>query len=251
MTAKHRTLLIAIVAAAAIAAYWFLLLTPKQEEAAKLADQISTKQGELDQAKREIATYRQAKAGYKANYVAVTRLGKAMPTDDDTRSLMVQLQAAAKRSGVDFLTIDVGSGAVAAAPAGAPAAGTFPPGVSPNANGIGELPFTFTFAGSFFELSEFLRRLERFVTVSNKRIDVTGRLLTLQSIDLLPDATAGFPTITASIKATSYLLPKEDAATGAASAAAPADGTTAAAATAAPAASTDTTTTTATAGAAG
>ena len=52
------------------------------------------------------APTRARRTHYKANYATVVRLGKAVPTDDDTRSLVVQLDAAAKRSGVDFDTIN-------------------------------------------------------------------------------------------------------------------------------------------------
>ena len=49
----------------------------------------------------------------------VARLGKAVPADDDVRSLMVQINSAADRSGVDFRTISIGG-------AGAPTAGPAP-----------------------------------------------------------------------------------------------------------------------------
>ena len=53
-----------------------------------------------------------------------TRLGKAVPADDDVRSLLVQLDDAAKRSKVDFHSINVGAGGGAAGHDGGAAAAT-------------------------------------------------------------------------------------------------------------------------------
>jgi hypothetical protein len=252
---RNTMLVVAVAAVAAVAAYWMLVLTPKREEASKLSKSIVTKQGELKAAEGQLATYELARTGYKANYSLVARLGKAVPADDDVRSLMVQLNAAAAKSKVDFRTIQVGSGAGAApapAPAPAPAAsadsgssgskdssaasgaksGSTPapaavappvtvPGSTPvGTAGFSQLPFQFSFKGSFFNLGDFFERLDRFVAVNQKRLDVTGRLMVLDTIALAPDAT-GFPNIRASIGATTYMLPATQGLTAGASAQGP------------------------------
>ena len=216
---RNSILLAAVAAVALIAGYWMVVLSPKRDEAAKLNKSIATKQGEVQAAEAQLATYEKAKAGYKANYALVARLGKAVPADDDVRSLMVQLDAAAGKSKVDFRTIQVGGGA--AAPAAAPAAGasgtppatpaapatTPPPGATPvGSAGFSSMPFTFAFRGSFFSLGEFFNRLDDFVAVNRQRLDVTGRLMVLNSISLAPDTT-GSPQISAQIGASAYLLP--------------------------------------------
>jgi Tfp pilus assembly protein PilO len=205
-------LLVAVAAAAAVAAYWMLALAPKREEAATLSKSIATKQGELGNAKAELAQFEKAKAGYRANYSLVARLGKAVPADDDVRSLLVQLNSAAGRSKVDFRSITVGGGASPAPAAGgaqgaqAPAK-VAPPGSAPvGSAGFTAMPFTFSFKGSYFTLGQFFQRLDRFVAVNQRRLDVTGRLMVLNNISLVPDA-AGFPKIRASIGATTYMLP--------------------------------------------
>ena len=73
------------------------------------------------------------------------------------------------------------------------------------------MPFTFTFSGSYFRLSDFFNRLEDFVSVQNDKIDVTGRLLLLGSIAVTPDTgqtTTG--KLQAQIGAAAYLLPKTE-----------------------------------------
>jgi hypothetical protein len=254
VTRRNSILLVAVAVVAVIGAYWMLVLTPKREEAAKLDKQITVKQTALASAEAEVADYETARANYRANYSMVARLGKAVPVDDDVRSLMVQINAAAGHSGVDFRTINVaGSGAAAATPSGTAKGATTTAAPPPGATAVGTagfstMPFAFRFQGSFFELGKFFNRLDKFVAVRNRGLDVTGRLLLLNSITLTPDATKGFPMLSADVSANSYLLPPTEGLTAGATAAGPASsGTTAApAASATPAPSTPATTTTAT-----
>lgn len=201
--------------AAALAAYWFLALAPKREEAVRLGDQIADKQAEVSQSQATLARVQRAQKEYPSNVTELARLGKAVPGDDDICSLMVQLDTAASRSGVDFRTVEVGAGAGSSDPPSASQAAKLPPGAVPvGSAGFSAVPFKFAFEGNFFNISTFFSRLERFVTVANSRIRVTGRLLRLESISLKP-ASAGFPQIKAEINASSYLVPPTPSVTGA------------------------------------
>jgi hypothetical protein len=96
--------------------------------------------------------------------------------------------------------------------AGAPADPTqsataaLPPGATVGDAGLNTMPFTFTFEGSFFKLSSFLTKLERYISARRRSVDVRGRLLLVNGISLNA-ATKGFPAMTASIAAQAYLLP--------------------------------------------
>jgi len=226
VTRRNSILLVAVAAVAMVGAYWMLVLAPKREEAVAIDKQIAAKQATLAQAEAEVSSYEEARNNYRANYSMVARLGKAVPADDDVRSLMVQINSAASRSGVDFRTINInGQGAPSTGP-GAPlqAAGTKPP--PPGASTVGTagfatMPFSFGFKGSFFELGKFFNRIDRFVKVRNGGLDVTGRLLLLNSITLTPDPDKGFPMLTADVRASSYLLPATEGLTAGATADSP------------------------------
>lgn len=238
MTKNYKLLIAVAVTAAATAAFWFLALSPKREEAASLQTKIDAKVGELTAAQTTLGAYEKARKNYSGNYATVVRLGKAVPEDDDVRSLLVQLDAAAGGTGVDFRTIQVGGEGAAAAPAATGTAGTVaspPPGaVSVGTAGFSAMPFKFSFRGSFSNLSQFFSRMERFVTTRNERMNVTGRLLRLESIDLQVDQ-SGFPRIRAQIGASSYLVPPTQGLTAGATPQGPAATTPAAGATPAPA----------------
>jgi hypothetical protein len=232
VTRTNKILIAAVAAAALIAGYWMMVLSPKREELAKLDKSIAAKQAEAQTAQATLATYKKSRDNYGTNYATVVRLGKAVPEDDDTRSLLVQLDSAAQAAGVDFRTISVGGNAGAPPAAGGTAAAggeSPPPGaVSVGSAGFSAMPFMFSFRGSFFNMSDFFTRLERFVSVRNARMDVTGRLLRVESVVLKPDQT-GFPMIRAEISASSYLVPSSEGLTAGATPKGPA-GTTAASA---------------------
>ena len=94
------------------------------------------------------------------------------------------------------------------APATAAAAAVLPPGATVGSAGLPTLPFSFTFTGSFFNLADFLRKLDRYVLPKGSAVDVNGRLLTVDGI-ALSVGPEGFPTIKASVAATAYLVPEE------------------------------------------
>ncbi len=151
------------------------LLLPRPRAQARGGDepgaQIATKQTEIQTAQATLASYRRPKDDYRKNYATVVRLGKAVPEDDDVRSLMVQLDAEA--GGTTWTSARSRSAAPArprrrrrtppARPARPP-----PPGAAVGTAGFPAMPFSFAFRGSFFNLSHFFARLERFVRCATR-----------------------------------------------------------------------------------
>jgi hypothetical protein len=214
VTRTYRILIVVVVLAATAGAYWMLLLSPKRKDAADLQKQVAVAQAEVAQSKATLATYEQSREAYKQNYETVVRLGKALPDDDDTRSLLVQLDATSKRAGVNFANIDVlqagSAGTSVASDANAPAdgAGVIPGAI--NGGSFSQMPFSFGFTGTFGSLSDFFGRVNRFVTIKGDSIQVNGRLLRIDSIDVKPGA-GGWPAIQAQIGASTYIVPQTGA----------------------------------------
>ena len=210
MTRSNKILLSVVALGAAIAAFYFFVLSPKREEVAKLDTDIATQEAAIEQARLTLAGYEEAKKTYKRNYATLARLGKAVPTDDDVTSMMVQLEATADRSGVNFEKIELGSGIGGGSSNDAATAGgqlASAPGAVPVAGGVlSAMPFNFSFTGSYFDLTAFFARLERFVSDKNKQLDSTGRLLRLESVTIAPSG-LGFPDMKAEITAATYIVP--------------------------------------------
>jgi hypothetical protein len=249
VTRQNRLLLGVGAALAALAAYWFLLLAPKREESAALADKVAQTQASVAQAESTLASYREAEGSYKTLYATVARLGKAVPADDDVRSLVVQLEAAAARSGVDFHSIEVGTAATSDDTTTADPSVKLPPGAAAvGSAGFSAMSFDLQFNGSYPKLTDLFSRLERFVRVNNDHIDVTGRLLRIEGLNIAGDD-AGYRHLTATVHASTYLVPATEGLTAGATAQAPAATTPSTSATSASAGTTPAVTTATTTGA--
>jgi type II secretory pathway pseudopilin PulG len=229
VTARDRTVLIVVGLLATVAAFWMLALSPKRKDASDLGAQLTSAQQRLDTANAGAATAEAAKKRYNSDYATVARLGKAVPVEDDVPSLVYQLEHTAHDHHIDFRSIELVSsssistaaptGAAAAvasangttpAPAGAAAVTTaLPPGATVGTAGFPTMPFSFDFNGSFFNMQKFLNSLDALTTVQGKSIDVRGRLLTVDGIDLKAGP-KGFPDVTAKVAVTAYLLPADE-----------------------------------------
>jgi Tfp pilus assembly protein PilO len=119
LTDRDRKIVFALLPLLVIGVYWFLILSPKRKEATKLDTQVTTAQQARDTAVSQANTLEQAKANFASQYAQMVRLGKAIPTQVDMPSLIVQLDAAAKGTGIQFGDIKVGA-RVPAAPVAAP-----------------------------------------------------------------------------------------------------------------------------------
>lgn len=211
MTKRDRTVIAVVLALALVVGAWMLVIQPRRQRAAKLGSQLSTVQSELSQAKSQVAKGEAARAAFGDSYTVLARLGEAVPADDNVPSLIYQIQSAASKAGVDFSSLTLTSTAASSSTNTSSSAtqSTLPPGATVGAAGFPIEPFSFTFNGNFFHLSDFFGRLERFVMAGNRNISVSGRLMTLDGITLAPGP-GGFPNITATISATTYLLPANE-----------------------------------------
>ena len=109
LTDRDRKIVIMLLPVILIAVYWFLILSPKRKEAHKLSAQVTKVQQARDAAVSQANTLDQAKANFASQYAEMVRLGKAIPTQVDMPSLIVQLDSAAHGTGIQFGDIKVGA----------------------------------------------------------------------------------------------------------------------------------------------
>jgi len=145
LTERDRKIAVALIPLVVVFAYWFLLLGPKRNEASAVSETLATEQARLTDAETRASTLTAAKSNFASDYAAVVRLGKAVPASVDMPSLLVQLEQAAKGTGIVFEKLTVGvRGPVENAPAAAPAGGAPDPAAPVPADGApapsGEAP---------------------------------------------------------------------------------------------------------------
>jgi Tfp pilus assembly protein PilO len=222
MGSANNKLIVAMIAVAALAgAFWMLILSPKREEAATLFTEVSQARESLSQHRSEVAIAVQARREFPVAYQQLVVLGKAVPGDDDTPALLVQLNRIAHNSKVRFqaLSLNGSGGGEEAAPPAAPtasetpipptevAASTLPLGATIGPAGLGVLPYTLTFKGNFFHLADFIKGLDKLVRTENSKVSVYGRLITIDGFQLGVDGESEFPRLEATFDITAYVTP--------------------------------------------
>jgi Tfp pilus assembly protein PilO len=145
LTDRDRKILLALIPLVAILGYWFLLLAPKRQESSKVRDALSQAEAVRDTAQQKASQLSGAKRSFAADYATVIRLGKSIPASVDMPSLLVQLDRAARGTGIKFMDIKAGTrSASPTAPAAStgtpPGGGTGPtaPGAAPAQSGPGK-----------------------------------------------------------------------------------------------------------------
>lgn len=229
--------IVAMLAVAALAVvFWMLLLSPKRDEVAKLDQQVAQQEESLSLHESEVQRGLEAEKAFPQQYQQLVVLGKAAPAEDETASLLVQLNRIAEGAHVSFQTFILApAGGEEAAPE-APeategegelvsptevAASTLPLGASIGPAGLAVMPYTLKFKGDFFHLADFIHGLDSLVETKNAEVDVTGRLITINGFNLTADQNLGFPYLEAEFTVTTFLVPPGQSVTGGATPASP------------------------------
>lgn len=226
-----------LLVAALATAFWMLALSPKRDEASKLDAEVTQLESSLSQHEAEIATSEEARRHFSTDYEHLVVLGKAVPSDDETPSLLVQVNHIADKAGVRFQTLSLeasgsestGEGSSLATASGAPvspteaAASLLPLGASVGPAGLAVMPYQLTFTGSFFKIADFIKGLDALVKTTNEKVGVDGRLITIDGFSLGEEPEIKFPMLLATFRVTTYLTPPNQGATAGASPEGPAE----------------------------
>ena len=122
-------------------------------------------------------------------------------------------EAAAAQSGVDASTSTAArDGGLPVGGGSTPAAGAEGATVATGPAGLETVPLELEFTGHFFRLADFFHDIKRFVDVAERSVLVNGRLVTVESVDIVSDPEL-FPKVRANVTATVYLAPKAEGAT--------------------------------------
>ncbi len=245
MSSSNRIIVAMLAVVVLAVAFWMLLLSPKKEEVSKLDQQVAKQEETLAVHETEVQQGLAAQKVFPRAYRDLVVLGKAAPADDDTASLIVQLSRNARKSGVRFETFVLtpasgGESEALEAPATTPEAGepasfvpptevaasTMPIGASIGPAGLAVMPYTLTFKGNFFNVADFIHGLDSLVESNNEKVEVTGRLITINGFTLTEDSNKKFPALEASFTVTTFLVPPEQGVTAGASPSSPEPSTT-------------------------
>jgi Tfp pilus assembly protein PilO len=190
MRARGREIYIitAVVAVVLIVAWYFLLFSPTQRKLSDLDQQIGSANQALTNANTQVAELQKAKKTAPQSRAEIVRLGKMLPESEGIPGLIIELSKTADASGVSITGITRGSTT---------------PG-SP----FGIQQLTLAVNGRYFDVEDFLYRLEEYVAFRNASFRVTGRLLQVTQLTLQAAPTtgsSGSPPLSVTIAMNAYL----------------------------------------------
>jgi Tfp pilus assembly protein PilO len=204
MKARGREVYIiaAVIGVVIIVAWYFLLFSPQKSDLASLDDQIAADQSALSQAQQELARLKSYQKTAPQAEVDIVRVSKMLPEAEGIPSLIVELTKTADASGVTVNSITRGT--------------------TSEGTPFGIQTVTLQMTGQFFDIEDFLYRVEDYVRFQNTSYSVTGRLIDMANVTLTGGAststgTTSTPPLTVSLTMNAYLwgAPSSTAAGGA------------------------------------
>jgi type IV pilus assembly protein PilO len=151
-----------VLIAAIVAAGWFLLVSPKRTEATELKAQTATQESANVALQQKLEELKAQQADLPKQRARLAEITTKIPTNPALPSLVRDLTAAGRKIGVSIDSMAPSApvavaaaapGTVAAAPA--PAATTTGPSET-----LLQVPLTLRITGSYFELEQYLNKLE-------------------------------------------------------------------------------------------
>jgi type IV pilus assembly protein PilO len=176
----------AVVAVVLIVAWYFLLLSPTRTKISDLDGEIQTAQTALTTSQHDVARLESYKKTAPQSRAEIVRLSKMLPMSEGIPSMIIELTKTTDVSGVELSTIT---------------RGTTLPGTP-----FGVQTVNLSLSGRFFDVEDFLYRLESYVAFRNASFRVTGRLLQVTVLSLTggtltPTGTLGPLTVTVTLNA--------------------------------------------------
>lgn len=154
-------------------AWFFLFYNPLRKEVASLDAQVKDARQQVSTAQNELArlkSYEKTSAQTRADLL---RLNKMLPSQSGIPSIIIELTRTAEEAGLEFVSIQ-------------------PADIAPG-QPFSVQTLNLSFAGEYFDLEDFLFRLESYVEYRNNAFLVTGRLLQVSGLTVTGGTEVGDP----------------------------------------------------------
>ncbi len=109
MKMSDKAIVFGVLVGALAVGFYLMLLAPQRQKATELHDQIDQLHASISQEEQVASFAEQARKDFPRYYGRLVVLGKAVPQQADTASMLVQLNTLAGRNHIDFRSIELGS----------------------------------------------------------------------------------------------------------------------------------------------
>lgn len=140
---RQTTLLSVLAAVLVIALWWLFLYSPGQDELGRLEDEVAAAETETASLQQRVAALEAVRARAPETEAAIAQLFSIVPDDPALSGALRQIGAAAGDAGVELVSVT-----------------TPRPVVVDELSGLYSISLNITASGSYFQVVDFLRRLE-------------------------------------------------------------------------------------------
>jgi Tfp pilus assembly protein PilO len=126
MRSNERMIFLGVAIVALTVGFYLLVLSPKREKASELKDQVNQLHASISAAEQQASYGEQARKEFPKYYGRMVILGKAVPAQSDTASLLVQLNTLSDQSKLDLRSIALNQGGASATSSSASTTPTSP-----------------------------------------------------------------------------------------------------------------------------
>lgn len=187
MTIRKRDIgiLAAIGFLALVALWYFFLISPKKTEISEVNEQAKVEKEAYERNTARLKNLDQERAAAQEARGDLMKLDKLIPGDEQIPSLIVELQNSANQAGIDFVKIE-------------------PDLSTPGVGGATVIPIEMKFEGRFFDVNEFLYRVENYARLEGSEVNVSGRFLSVVEITMEEGEFLGWDNVTVTLGINAY-----------------------------------------------
>jgi hypothetical protein len=187
---KEVYIITAVIVVVVAVAWFFLLYNPERHTVADLNSQIASANQSINGLEQDLVRLKAYAKTSPQTQADLLRLNKMMPSQTGIPSVIIELTQTAEQAGLNFAHIAPGS----------VTAGSL----------FSVQPISLSFTGAYYDVEDFLFRLESYVEYRNNAFLVTGRLLQVSQVQISKAAssstTAGAaPELTVSVGLNAFL----------------------------------------------
>jgi Tfp pilus assembly protein PilO len=169
---------------ALIAAWYFLLISPKRSEIAEVEEEVTVERDTYDRNTARLKKLDQEREAAQESLAELLKLNKLIPGDNQIPSLIVELQKSANQAGIDFVKIE--------------------PDLAVRVGESTVVPIQMKFEGRFFDVNDFLYRVENYARLEGNNVNVSGRLVSVVGIKLEEGEFLEWPNVTVTLDINTY-----------------------------------------------
>lgn len=180
-------ILIGLGIAVLLVAWYFLIIGPKRDSITQSEQQLKQERDAFDNNSAKVKRIGEERNAARQTLSEILKLNKLIPVDSQVPSLIIELQQSASEAGIKFIKIEPQD----------PVAGT---------GGNTVVPFQMKFQGNFFDVNDFLYRVENYARMEGNDVNVSGRLLSVVALELKePELEPKFPQVLATLTVDAFM----------------------------------------------